>query len=203
MAVFPIREADIIALAQSVITGLSENSDFPSPPVSTSELQNQLDAVLAARDAQVASQAATEQFTADKRAEINTMAALLKKDLRYAENAVDGNDIKLNVLGWGGTDEPAPLAPPGQPRTLKIQHQGEDWLVLSWKRPVEGGRAAFYKVERRRQGEGGGAWALAGISSKTDAALNDQERGINWEYRVIAANNAGEGMESNTVEAVL
>jgi hypothetical protein len=81
---------------------------------------------------------------------------MLKKDLRFAENTVDNDNIKLSQLGWSGPAEPTPLAPPGQPRTLKIQHEGEDWLVLSWKRPADGGRPTFYRIERRKQGEGGG-----------------------------------------------
>ncbi len=31
----------------------------------------------------------------------------------------------------------------------------------------------------------------------------EQERGKDWEYRVIAVNKAGEGLPSNTVDAVL
>jgi hypothetical protein len=203
MSTFPTREADIIALAQSVITGMSENPDFPSPPVSTSDLRNQLDVVLGKRDAHLASDAATKQLVVDKRVAIKEMSALLKKDLRYAENTVDGDGIKLSTLGWGGTASPSPLQPPGQPRLLKIREQGEDWLILEWKRPAEGGRVSSYTIERRKQGEGGGAWMLAGTTSKREVTLNDQERGVEWEYRVIASNKAGEGMASNTVEAVL
>jgi hypothetical protein len=38
---------------------------------------------------------------------------------------------------------------------------------------------------------------------ETAATLLDQPRGIEWEYRVIAANKAGDGMPSNTVLAIL
>lgn len=37
----------------------------------------------------------------------------------------------------------------------------------------------------------------------TEATLNNQERGKEWEYRVIAANKAGEGEPSIAVMAVL
>ncbi len=37
----------------------------------------------------------------------------------------------------------------------------------------------------------------------TEATLNNQERGKEWEYRVVAANKTGEGEPSNAVAAVL
>ena len=41
MARFPDREAEIKALAQSIITGLTGNPDFPNPPVSPVERAEQ------------------------------------------------------------------------------------------------------------------------------------------------------------------
>ena len=38
---------------------------------------------------------------------------------------------------------------------------------------------------------------------KGQATLNNQERGEDWEYLVIAVNKAGGGVASNTVTAVL
>lgn len=37
----------------------------------------------------------------------------------------------------------------------------------------------------------------------SEVTLSDQERGKEWEYRVIAVNKSGEGEPSNTVMAVL
>lgn len=40
MARFPIREADIKALAQNIIHGLEGNPDFPDPPFTSAQLQD-------------------------------------------------------------------------------------------------------------------------------------------------------------------
>ncbi len=66
---------------------------------------------------------------------------------------------------------------------------------------MDGGPVAAYKVQRRsRQG---GEWLDVGTSINTEIALNSQEPGVEYEYRVIALNRAGEGRPSNTVRAVL
>ncbi len=41
------------------------------------------------------------------------------------------------------------------------------------------------------------------MAIESETALSAQERGKEWEYRVIAVNKAGEGTPSNTVMAVL
>jgi len=41
------------------------------------------------------------------------------------------------------------------------------------------------------------------MATKSEITLTNQERGKEWEYRVLAVNKAGEGQPSNTVMAVL
>ena len=201
MARFPDREAEIKALAQSIITGLTGNPDFPNPPVTPAELQAQLDSFISLGDQQVADQAKAQQSTEAKQAGRDLLTGSMKSALRYAEDAVDGNAAKLAALGWGGKAAPTALQPPGQPRSLEIPRQGEGWLFLDWKEPAEGGKAAFYRIERRKLP--GGSWELAGMAVESEATLVNQERGKEWEYRVIAVNKSGESGPGNTVTAVL
>ncbi len=148
-----------------------------------------------------AAQAAAQQATEAKHADQDRLTTAMKSVLRYAENAVQGNDVKLAALGWGGKSAPPPLQPPGQPRLLEAPKQGQGWLHLDWKTPAEGGAPAFYRIERRKLPSGD--WEVAGTSLATEATLNNQERGKEWEYRVVAVNKAGEGEPSNTTTAVL
>jgi len=41
------------------------------------------------------------------------------------------------------------------------------------------------------------------MAIESEATLNNQERGKDWEYRIFATNKAGESVTSNTVAAVL
>ena len=125
----------------------------------------------------------------------------MRADLRYAEDAVNYDDPKLTALGWGGQAAATALALPGQPRALEALSQGEGWISLDWKKPADGGAVAAYKIERRERPSG--AWTLASVAIESEVTLNNQERGKDWEYRVIATNKAGEGVPSNTVAAVV
>lgn len=201
MARFPTREADIKALAQKMIAGLEGNPDFPNPPVSPAELQNLLNTVNAQEDAQLATQAAAQQATEVKQGGVDAMTAAVKKNLHYCEDEVGGNDAKLAAIGWSGKAEPTPLQAPGQPRSLEVAKQGAGWVVLDWKKPADGGKAAFFRVERRELPSG--EWATASTALEFEITLDDQKHGKEWEYRIIAVNKAGESVPSNTVSAVL
>lgn len=202
MARFPRSQAEIQALAQNLITGLTANAaDFPAPPVAPADLQTLLDSFLTLCDQQVAAQAAAEQATATKAAGLEELVTAMRTDLRYAEDAVNYDDAKLTALGWGGKADPTALALPGQPRSLEAPRQGEGWIFLDWKQPSDGGAVAAYKIERRERPSGD--WLLIGMAIETESTLNNQDRGKDWEYRVIATNKTGESVPSNTVAAVL
>ncbi|MDU9047606.1 MAG: fibronectin type III domain-containing protein [Candidatus Electrothrix sp. Rat3] len=66
---------------------------------------------------------------------------------------------------------------------------------------MDGGKAAFYRVEQRQLPDG--EWTMVGTALETEITLNNQKRGKEHEYRVIAVNKAGESDPSNTVAAVL
>lgn len=202
MARFPTTEADILALAQEMSTGLTANPGvFPDPPVAPIDLSALAGTYVAARTDATAAQAAAELATGTKNDALAALVDAMKDDLRYAENTVDFDDDQLKLIGWGGRRARTSLEPPGQPRTLEAPKEGEGWIFLDWKEPLEGGAVAAYKVQRRLRPEG--PWADVGTALESEITLIDQERGQEWEYRVIAVNKAGASVPSNTVMAVL
>lgn len=202
MAKFPRTEPQTVILAQDISTGLAANAAiYPAPPVAAADLQTGIEAYITARDAAVAAQAAAEQATAAKNEALQALTDDMKADLRYAENTVDYDDDKLKLLGWGGRKAKTSLEAPGQCRTLEAPREGEGWVFLDWKEPVDGGAVAAYKIQRRLRPDG--PWTDAGLAMESEITLTGQARGKEWEYRVIAVNKAGEGQPSNTVMAVL
>jgi len=66
---------------------------------------------------------------------------------------------------------------------------------------VDGGAVAAYKIQRRLRPNG--PWTDVGMAIESEITLTNQERGKEWEYRVIAVNKSGEGQPSNTIMEVL
>jgi hypothetical protein len=90
---------------------------------------------------------------------------------------------------------------PGQPRQLVVYPQGEGWLELQWLAPVEGGKVSTYNVRRRLRTEE--SWTLIVSSFERKVTMQNQPRGVELEYSVVATNKAGDGPMSNAVQVVL
>ena len=65
----------------------------------------------------------------------------------------------------------------------------------------DGGKVAVHEIERRQRPSG--PWTDAGMAIESEITLSAQERGKEWEYRVIAVNKARPGTPTNTVMVVL
>nr|VFK09838.1 MAG: hypothetical protein BECKLPF1236A_GA0070988_100284 [Candidatus Kentron sp. LPFa]VFK25679.1 MAG: hypothetical protein BECKLPF1236C_GA0070990_100245 [Candidatus Kentron sp. LPFa] len=204
MATFPAEENKILALGREVSAGLKAHKDtFPNPPVDPEKLDTGEKACIEAIEAAVVAQAAAEQATATKNAAIRAYANNIKSELRYAENAVNFDDLKLKLIGWGGRKEKTPLAAPGRALNLIAPEEGEGWIKLHWNKPIDGGKPAAYNIVCRERTAEGGSWSAAGTAFSTEITLTNQPRGKPLEFGVVAANKAGEGPVSNTVTAVL
>lgn len=202
MARFPLTEADIAALAQAMISGLTDNAAiYPAPPVAPAGLTALVSTYVSAKNAAIAAQAAAEAATAAKDDALEELADGMKSDLRYAENTVDYDDDKLKLIGWAGRKAATPLEMPGQTRLLEAPKQGDGWVFLDWKAPVEGGAVSAYRVMRRERPEG--PWQDVATAVISEATLVEQPTGKELEYRIIAVNRAGDGEPSNTAMVVL
>jgi len=201
MAKFPEKEADIVVLAVAMQVGLEDNPTvYPAPPVSPANLQTAMDTFAGTKAALVAAQAGAKAALDAKNAALAVLVDDMKQDLRYAEIKVSNDEAKLKLLGWGAP-APGKSTPPGQTRLLEAPRQGEGWIFLDWKQPVDGGAVTTYRIQRRLRPDG--PWIDAGLALESEAMLTGQERNKEWEYRVSAVNPAGDGAPSNTVMAVL
>ncbi len=199
---FPDREADVASLAKRLISGLRENTeDFPSPPHGAEELEAILDAYEVSYDAAVLAQGAATEAVDVKGEALQTLTERMKVVLRYAEDAVKFDRGKLKNLGWNGRKTRSELEVPGQASTLEAKREGPAWVLLEWKKPVDGGRVAAYHVQMLRDGEK--EWEDVTTCFERMTVLTDQERGVELEYRIVSANKAGRGVPSNAVKVVL
>ncbi len=202
MASFPRTDPEIAALALMLVEGLGQAPEtIPNPPVAPSKLQAGLDAFEAATSAVVAAKAVVREAQAVKAEARHVLVDRMKADLRYAEVAVRDRPEQLTQIGWGSRRPGVKLAPPGEVRDIAIKAEGDTWIVLEWKAPVDGGGVAAYILERRRLD--GGAFEHIATVVGTEHRAMDQPRGVELEYRVVALNKAGRGAASALVAAVL
>ena len=199
---FPRSEPEIAALAHVVTQGIAQApDDFPNPPVPADELQVQLDAYNAARIAAIAAETEARGHHATKDEALDLLVDSVKATLKYAEVAVRNEPDKLGQLGWSDRSRGSALETPGEVRDIGVRAEGDTWIVLDWKAPVDGGAAAAYTIQRRNRDEG--SWEDIGTAVETEELLGRQPRGIDLEYRVIAVNRAGSGQPSGVVTLVL
>lgn len=199
---FPTREAEVAALAGTMVYGLTEFADdFPSCPVSVEALQESLNRFTRAKDAAATAQASAAAAFAEKEESMEGLTENMKDILRYAETAARHDEAKLKNIGWSGRKEPGTLQLPGAPRTLEVKREGRGWIYLDWKSPGDGGAVAAYRVVRRALGEV--EWQEVGLCFESMTVLTDQPQGIELEYQVIAINKAGESLPSNLITAAL
>ena len=103
MARFPRTEPEVAALAEAMITGLTANAVlYPAPPVAVLDLTAAKTAYITALNAAIAAKAVAETATVAKDDTLEALVDAMKTDLRYAENTVDFDDAKLNLIGWAG-----------------------------------------------------------------------------------------------------
>lgn len=199
---FPLREVEILQLAQKMIAGFKRHpEDFPAPYVSLDQMERELADAQAGLIKRQEIEAEARKVTTDTRRRFKTLRKTMVANLRYAEIQARKYPRLLHAIGWGPRRPKRPMRRPGEVRALRIVEERETAIVLRWRRPLAGGRVATYHIQRRRSGLGG--WEDVGTSVATEAVLDNQERGVEYEYRVLALNKAGDGPPSSTVRAVL
>ena len=206
MPSFPKREADAVALADAMIAGYQQNpSVFPHADVTT--LQTLRTAYQTKKNEQLDAEARAQLATESKDAALVSLEDLMKVQLRQSEVDTADDAEKLGLIGWGPKAPAQPSNPPGQPRNLDPVVQGPSTLFLDWKAPAPGpgGRVRTYLVERREQVSGGAfnEWHQVGIALDSELTLTEQPRNVQMEYRIIAVNNGGNSLPSNTAAVVL
>jgi hypothetical protein len=195
---FPLAEADILALSQSIAGGLTNHSEaFPQPPAAPDVLETAMATFKSRSFAAIEAQAAAQEATATKREALEELVTLMKSDLRYAEMITRRDDILLQFLGWSGPRAKKPQPAPGQPGILTIGEIGAAALTLRWIAPPTGGRVLAYGVHRRPCAET--VWQEIATALEPAATLTNQPTGELLEYRVVAMNKSGSGMGSNSV----
>lgn len=204
MPKFPKRQADILALADTMLAGYFAHApDFPD--INRSWLNRKCWAYKNHEGLWRKAYAHLHLATQAKNVSLDTLRELMKNCLKKSQVDVADVPEKLEYIGWGPKAPPSPADPPGQPRNLNAVTQEPSAVLLDWKPPARGA-VRTYVIEQRYRPQGGGDfsnWQPVGTALETEATLTDQPRGPQLEYRIKAINTGGESAPSNTAAVVL
>jgi hypothetical protein len=205
MPTTPSVDDELLQSARQVIVGINANPNlWRNPPIDLPVQTANADTFEAAMQDQVARKAAAEQATAvknDNRAVVKSNLSRLKS---WAESIVGKDDPRLNELGFSGPAEATPLEPPGQPGSLSACNQkptGE--LTLEWEKAEDGGKPAGYQIQRKLPTEAAFSIVATATTRVTEKTLMNQPLDVLIQYRIVAFNDAGDSIPSNTVEVKL
>ena len=198
---FPEAEADIFALAQSIIEAMKRRpEDFRSCEITVETLEGDAGRFKQSDYEAMHAEALSRLRHETKHDALATMVEDMTVVLRFAETAYQKEPQYLVGMGWGPRRPKRAQGSPGEVRDLAIVDEGETSITLKWKRPVDGGRVKAYEIQRSVDG---GPWGGAGTAMKSPNRLDGQPRGVKLQYRVVAVNKVGRGGPSAVVTAVL
>lgn len=226
MPQYPRRKADKDALYNAIVAGVTANPLlYPSGAGQPFELAALNGFITAKNTAKNTRQQEEGQFRAAVAGEETAYddtdgEARRLLDLAMATHGKDSPNLTL--IGWGPTAAPQSNIP-GQPRNLEAVVQGPGTCFLDWKAPApaggvgggiggEGGEAppgqvSYYKVQRRirtlagQQTEDWGAWQVT--TTDTEINLSGLDRGVEYDFRILASNAVGDSLPSNVETVVL
>lgn len=206
MPKFPIREPDVVALAEAMVAGYTAHAaDFPSVTVAT--LSTALANYKTQRTTKENAESQAQIATVTKDEKLDILTELMKNDLKLSEVDTTADPEKLTEIGWGPRSQPTPIVAPGSPTELHPTAEGQGIISLVWTKPAadSGGIVRNYIIERRDQQTGGGfgPWNLVQTTYNTEINLTEQPDSVRVEFRVKAVNAGGESMPSNSVSVVL
>lgn len=200
---FPTTRPKVVVLANAMIHGLTvDTTDFPNPPVKSSDLQAQLDAALGVTNERTTAEAALRAIVEREADSYEALEEAMKTDLQYAE-MMTKDDAKLQQLGWSGRAAPQPLQTPNAPRAFEILEQGKGSAHFDWKEPAGGGAVKMYRVLMMEVGGVSGSWKEVASAIDSEAVVSGQANGMEYLFCAVAVNAAGESGQSNAVTAYL
>ena len=153
--------------AGSIITGLTGNPAFPTPPIGLEAVQAAVDELKAALAAQVLGGTAA---TAEKRNKKEALIKLLRKLRRYVEDSCGDDAAILLSSGFQAAVATRIRRPLGNPEILKVDRGNCGELVL---RVTPIARARCYEVRLAAIGADSapGPWQSAGVFTNSRSLI--------------------------------
>ena len=201
MPTLPSADDALLAAARQVVAGINANPAlWVNPPINAAQQTTDANNFETAAQDQVAKKAAAEQATETKNDRKKVLKTNLSRLKSWAEGLVGKNDPRLNQLGFGAPSAPTPLQRPGQPEAVEAcEEKPTGEFKLEWKKPTSGGKPAGYQILRKLAAETTFNIIANASSKATEKVMTAQPLNNLMQFRIVAFNDAGESLPSNTV----
>ncbi len=223
---YPRDKSAKLALYKAVKAGITANpGDYPSgvgDPFDLTALNAQLTTLNTAVSDRQTKEGTFRVAVTVENDEFDDTDGIVRKLLDLAMATHGPDSPKLTLIGWAPTAPPTSNIP-GQPRNLEAIVQGPGSVFLDWKAPAPGGATggglggggeegsppgavSAYKVLARKRTLGGQQtqdWTLTATVIESEVTLTNLERGVEYDFEVVATNPTGDSLPSNVVTVVL
>lgn len=191
LALYSITAVRLLALLRNVVTKLTGNAFFPSPPVTLAELTTKGD------ELEAAIAQATEGSKASKGARNAVMAevkVMLTSVADYVRMVAQGDEVKLLTSGFEMAKRPEPVGIPGTARNMEVRAtNGKGILELRW-RHVHGAHGyRMWMTDSDPNVEAN--WQPIGYTTRASHTVTDLESLKAYWFCVSAIGTAGEGRQ--------
>ena len=177
----------LVVMAGSVISGLTNNPAFPAPTVDLNAVQAAADDLNAAAAAQVHGGTAA---TAEKKNKQEALIKILRKLKHYVEDNCENDLAVLLSSGFQAAAATRDRSPLANPSILSVDRGNSDELMLKVS-PIA--RAKCYEVRSAVVGNGNlaGAWQQAGLFTSSRITIGNLVPTTTYMFQVRAVGAAG------------
>ncbi|WP_446011951.1 hypothetical protein [Candidatus Electrothrix sp.] len=125
---FPTDEDEIIELAKNIIKGMTDNPNFPNPPIPMSELQKMLDKAIESKEAEAAALEAERLATEKAEAAREKLYSAQRKMREYnRKHGIYDDNTPLVASGMPGlADRVFSQLEDQEDNTLQVQKKDND-----------------------------------------------------------------------------
>ncbi len=203
----PRKQADLIAFANAIKSGLQSNPDtFKDAPIKPKQLFDIISATIKSEIEVADKKSYYQQAMAAKKKKMETLYKTTAEITNYLYRVCKNNKPLLSKMGINIPNERKTPKKPGQCLDLIIlQQEIGGKVVLKWKQPQSGGIVKSYVIQRQELGSSTNTkdikntWENIWTEVNKQAKIKNQPEGKTFDYRVRALNRIGIGAESNNV----
>lgn len=190
-----------IGLADTVITAMTGNANFPNANPSMADLQTKRNASDNKSKDYDSKKQALDLLLTERNNAVAELETALTSEAGYVESTSGGDDAKIQSAGMDIRAQAAPVGPPAQPQNLSATAGDNDGEVdMQW----DSARGAkTYEIQTSPDPITATSWQHRSTVTKSSATIGGLPSGTRCWFRVRAVGSAGSGPWSDPATKIV